>query len=75
MRTVPTWLTRMLPDSRVARRLSIQSVLYAFGDGVFTTGNAVYFTQIVGLSAAQVAVNVSRRSSGSAPPRSASASR
>jgi MFS family permease len=56
---VPTWLTRMLPDSGVARRLSIQSVLYAFGDGVFTTGNAVYFTQIVGLSAAQVGLGLS----------------
>jgi MFS family permease len=59
MRSVPTWLTRMLPESRVARRLSVQSVLYAFGDGVFTTGNAVYFTQIVGLSAAQVGLGLS----------------
>jgi MFS family permease len=59
MPTVPTWLTRLLPDSGVARRLSIQSVLYAFGDGVFTTGNAVYFTQIVGLSAAQVGLGLS----------------
>jgi MFS family permease len=59
MRTVPTWLTRMLPDSPVARRLSYQSVLFAFGDGVFTTGNAVYFTQIVGLSAAQVGLGLS----------------
>jgi MFS family permease len=49
----------MLPDSAVARRLSTQSVLYAFGDGVFTTGNAVYFTQIVGLSAAQVGLGLS----------------
>jgi MFS family permease len=59
MRAVPTWLQRMLPGSGVARRLSIQSVLYAFGDGVFTTGNAVYFTQIVGLSAAQVGLGLS----------------
>jgi len=59
MRTVPTWLTRMLPASAVARRLSFQSVLFAFGDGVFTTGNAVYFTQIVGLSAAQVGLGLS----------------
>jgi MFS family permease len=59
MPPVPTWLTRMLPDSRVARRLSVQSVLFAFGDGVFTTGNAVYFTQIVGLSAAQVGLGLS----------------
>jgi MFS family permease len=59
MRLVPSWLTRMLPDSAVARRLSMQSVLFAFGDGVFTTGNAVYFTQIVGLSAAQVGLGLS----------------
>jgi MFS family permease len=59
MPSVPTWLQRMLPESGVARRLSIQSVLYAFGDGVFTTGNAVYFTQIVGLTAAQVGLGLS----------------
>ncbi|MDT4986083.1 MAG: hypothetical protein QOI74_177 [Micromonosporaceae bacterium] len=56
---MPTWLTRMLPDSAIARRLTVQSVLFAFGDGVFTTGNAVYFTQIVGLSAAQVGLGLS----------------
>jgi MFS family permease len=49
----------MLPDSAIARRLTVQSVLFAFGDGVFTTGNAVYFTQIVGLSAAQVGLGLS----------------
>jgi MFS family permease len=56
---MPTWWQRMLPESRVARRLTVQSVLYAFGDGVFTTGNAVYFTQIVGLTAAQVGLGLS----------------
>jgi MFS family permease len=59
MPPVPTWLQRMLPDDPVARRLSGQSILYALGDGVFTTGNAVYFTQIVGLSAAQVGLGLS----------------
>jgi MFS family permease len=49
----------MLPDHPVARRLSAQSVLFALGDGVFTTGNAVYFTQIIGLSAAQVGLGLS----------------
>src|SRR6476646_3319963 len=52
-------LSRLLPDHPVARRLSVQSVMYALGDGVFTTGNAVYFTQIVGLSAAQVGLGLS----------------
>lgn len=56
---MPIWFRRMLPESGLARRLSVQSVLYAFGDGVFTTGNAVYFTQIVGLTAAQVGLGLS----------------
>jgi MFS family permease len=59
MPPVPTWLQRMLPDHPVARRLSVQSVLFALGDGVFTTGNAVYFTQVIGLSAAQVGLGLS----------------
>jgi len=52
-------LRALLPDHPVARRLSVQSILFALGDGVFTTGNAVYFTQIVGLSAAQVGLGLS----------------
>jgi MFS family permease len=59
MPPVPTWLQRMLPDHPVARRLSVQSILFALGDGVFTTGNAVYFTQVIGLSAAQVGLGLS----------------
>jgi MFS family permease len=56
---LPGRLQGLLPDHPVARRLSVQSVLFALGDGVFTTGNAVYFTQIVGLSAAQVGLGLS----------------
>jgi MFS family permease len=56
---MPSRLQRLLPDNRVARRLSAQSILYALGEGVFMTGNAVYFTQIVGLSAAQVGLGLS----------------
>ena len=56
---MPTRVQRLLPDDPIARRLSLQSILYALGDGVFTTGNAVYFTQIVGLSAAQVGLGLS----------------
>ena len=40
----------MLPPTPLARRLSSQSVLFAVGEGVFLTGSAVFFTQIVGLS-------------------------
>jgi hypothetical protein len=45
---------RLLPPTPLARRLAAQSVLFAVGEGAFLTGSAVFFTQIVGLSAAQV---------------------
>ncbi len=55
---MPPVLTRLLPPSPLARRLSLQSILFAVGDGVFLTGNAVFFTKIVGLSAAQVGLGI-----------------
>ena len=51
-------LVRLAGPTPLVRRLSSQSVLSAFGDGVFLTGSAVYFTQIVGLSAAQVGLGL-----------------
>ena len=51
-------LARFLPETPLARRLSLQSILYATGQGVFLTGSAVFFTQIVGLSAAQVGLGL-----------------
>lgn len=51
-------LLRLLGPTPLVRRLSEQSILSAFGDGVFLTGSAVYFTQIVGLSAAQVGLGL-----------------
>jgi len=55
---LPAWLENMLPPTHLARRLSVQSVLFAFGEGIFLTGSAVFFTQIVGLSAAQVGLGL-----------------
>ena len=52
-------LTRMLPPAGLARRLCLQSALYAVGSGVFLAGNAVFFTRVVGLSAAQVGIGIS----------------
>jgi predicted MFS family arabinose efflux permease len=49
---------RLAGPTPLVRRLSVQSVLSAFGDGVFLTGSAVFFTQIVGLSAAQVGLGL-----------------
>ena len=48
----------MLPPTQLARRLSVQSVLFAFGEGIFLTGSAVFFTQIVGLTMAQVGLGL-----------------
>lgn len=54
-----SFLQRVLPPTPLARKLSAQSVLFAVGTGVFITGNAVFFTQIVGLSATQVGIGLS----------------
>jgi MFS family permease len=58
-RHLPERLARLAGPTPLVRRLSTQSVLSAFGDGVFLTGSAVFFTQIVGLSAAQVGLGLS----------------
>jgi MFS family permease len=58
-RHLPDRLLRLAGPTSLVRRLSAQSVLSAFGDGVFLTGSAVFFTQIVGLSAAQVGLGLS----------------
>ncbi len=49
---------RMRPPSPLAGRLATQSLLFALGDGTFMTGSAVFFTQVVGLSAAQVGLGL-----------------
>jgi MFS family permease len=51
-------LRQARPPSKLAGRLSIQSLLFALGEGTFMTGSAVFFTQIVGLSAAQVGLGL-----------------
>jgi MFS family permease len=51
-------LGRLLPDTPLARRLALQSVLFKAGDGTFVTGSAVFFTQVVGLSIAQVGLGL-----------------
>ncbi|HWJ81931.1 MAG TPA: MFS transporter [Nocardioides sp.] len=55
---MPGSLLRLLGPTPLVRRLSEQSVLSAFGDGAFLTGSAVFFTQIVGLTAAQVGLGL-----------------
>lgn len=57
-RYLPERVARLAGPTSLVRRLSAQSVLSAFGDGVFLTGSAVFFTQVVGLSAAQVGLGL-----------------
>ena len=46
------------PPSPLAGRLSVQSLLFAIGEGSFMTGSAVFFTQVVGLTVVQVGLGL-----------------
>lgn len=52
-------LATIVPPTSLERRLTVQSILSAFATGSFLTGTAVFFTKIVGLSAAQVGLGMS----------------
>ena len=46
------------PPSSLAGRLSVQSLLFATGEGAFLAGSAVYFAVILGLSLGQVGIGL-----------------
>ncbi len=52
-------ISAIVPPTALERRLTVQSILSAFATGSFLTGTAVFFTRIVGLSAAQVGLGMS----------------
>ena len=52
-------LGSLIPSTKLERDLALQSVLSAFATGAFLTGTAVFFTQIVGLTGAQVGLGMS----------------
>ena len=52
-------LGRLLPPTKLERDLALQSVLSAFATGSFLTGTAVFFTEIVGLTGAQIGLGMS----------------
>lgn len=54
--TLVTAVARTLPPPGAGRRLCVQSTLFAVGTGVFLSGNAVFFTKVVGVSAQEVGV-------------------
>ena len=51
-------LRRLIPPTPLSRRLATQSLLFATAEGTFLTGSAVFFTQVVGLRAAQVGLGL-----------------
>ncbi|WP_340537675.1 MFS transporter [Nocardioides sp. GXZ039] len=52
-------MSGLVPPTKLERNLALQCVLSAFATGSFLTGTAVFFTQIVGLSGAQVGLGMS----------------
>ena len=51
-------LGRLIPPTPLSQRLATQSLLFATAEGTFLTGSAVFFTQVVGLRAAQVGLGL-----------------
>jgi MFS family permease len=51
-------LRRLIPPTPLSRRLATQSLLFATAEGTFLTGSAVFFTEVVGLRAAQVGLGL-----------------
>jgi MFS family permease len=49
----------LIPPTKLERDLALQCVLSAFATGSFITGTAVFFTQMVGLTGAQVGLGMS----------------
>ena len=49
---------RLIPPTPLSRRLATQSLLFATAEGTFLTGSAVFFTEVVGLRAAQVGLGL-----------------
>ena len=47
-----------MPTDPLVRRLALQSLLFATAQGAFNTGSAVFFTEVVGLSASRVGLGL-----------------
>jgi MFS family permease len=45
---------RLIPPTALSRQLATQSMLFSTGEGAFNTGSAVFLTQVIGMTAAQV---------------------
>ena len=59
MPTTGSRVAKLLPPPGLARSLSIQSVISSTGAGCFTTGSAVFFLNVLGLTPRQVGIGFS----------------
>ena len=55
---MPSPLRGRTPPTPLVRRLALQSLLFATAQGAFLTGSAVFFTEVVGLTASQVGLGL-----------------
>ncbi|MFE9694998.1 MFS transporter [Micromonospora sp. NPDC005806] len=53
------WFQQIAPPPGVARALTLRSIVYAAGSGIFQAGSAVFFTKYLGLTATQVGIGLS----------------
>lgn len=51
-------LAGLVPAERITRRLAVQTLVNTFGNGLFFTASAVFFTRSVGLPAGQVGLGM-----------------
>lgn len=49
----------LVPPLGLPRRLATQNLIVGVGIGTFTTGSAVFFTQVVGLKAPKIGIGLS----------------
>jgi MFS family permease len=55
---LPGFINNLIPPTPLSRRLAMQSLLFAAGDGTFNTAAAFYLVAFVGLSPAQIGVGL-----------------
>lgn len=55
---MPPRLRRLLPEGALTRRLAVASLINTFGNGLFMSVSALFFTRVVGLSVAHVGLGL-----------------
>lgn len=58
-RDLGQWAARLIPADHAKRTMSLSTLINTFGNGLFMTIEVIYFTLIVGLSPAKVALALS----------------